>query len=90
MGNGQWAMGNGQWAMGNEHCELVRREILFMPHAPCLMTADATTFVTSRAGSPLRIDGTGNRARGLTATHCLPHAPCPMPNSPLSSAIAQS
>ena len=25
--------------------------------------------------------GTGNRARGLTATHCLPNAECPMPNA---------
>ncbi|MBW4568658.1 MAG: hypothetical protein KME31_11715 [Tolypothrix carrinoi HA7290-LM1] len=65
-------MGNGQWELGMHFLPLP------MPHAQCPMTAGATTFVTSRAGSPLRIDPTDNRARGLTATHCLPHAPCPM------------
>ncbi|MGI2903238.1 hypothetical protein [Tolypothrix sp. VBCCA 56010] len=28
-------MGNGQ--LFNGHCELVRREIIFIPHAPCPM-----------------------------------------------------
>ncbi|MBW4569801.1 MAG: hypothetical protein KME31_17770 [Tolypothrix carrinoi HA7290-LM1] len=52
------------------------------------MTAGATTFVTSRAGSPLRIDPTGNRAalthRNALPPPCpIPHAPFPIPHSPL-------
>ncbi len=43
------------------------------PRSQFPMTAGATTLVTSRAGSPLRIDPTGNRA-ALTHRNALPMA----------------
>jgi hypothetical protein len=45
------------------------------PDAPRTGDAPASKIASL---TPLRIDGTGNRARGLTATHCLPYAPSPI------------
>jgi hypothetical protein len=69
MGNGQWAMGNGLFEEGKR----VKGKNYYqcpMPHDAAMPQGRGPPFSCRRprrTGSPLRIDGTGNRARGLTA-----------------------
>jgi hypothetical protein len=87
----------GGWGETRKRGETREKE-LSSPLSCASRTPGATTLVTSRAGSPLRIDGTGNRARGLTATHWLLNArdlrtekSSPLsPLSPLSTPDASS
>ncbi|MBW4571573.1 MAG: hypothetical protein KME31_27220 [Tolypothrix carrinoi HA7290-LM1] len=76
MGNGHWAMGNGHWAMGIkevQESECVNKYDSF--HAPCPMTAGASTEGTSATHC-------------LPNAQCpMPHSPFPTPSNHIAQRI---